>query len=457
MFAHSFLEFSGLSLLRPTRTPLSSIAPLSLRPMNNLIDCRDRTAEFFSTVQSIAKSQQLLSGNGASASAFGAQQHAALDGTSHRPLPKSGSYGVTGNGFHSEFDERPDEGASSSSALLLRQGAPPPKQQSQFTQAAQHIGRSIHLVTEKLEKLGKLAKQRSLFNDPASEINELTYVIKTDLGTLHNELEVLHNWVTANRDAANAASSGNESQSLHAVRNSTAIVDNLKQQLMSTTKSFQEVLQVRTNNLKAQNVARKQFEATGSGSGSGAGGTGGAANGSSNGSSGRDGAAAAVRPGKRVSAAGSGSNPFDQLMTAAASGAASAHARADHEGTSLDDADDELSFLTPGAASNSQLLQDAPQDQTDEYLSSRAQAVEDIEGTIVQLGAMYARLVHIVGMQEEITLRIDANMDQALDHMDRGQNELVKYYDSIAGGRWLIIKIFAVLLAFLVFFMVFVA
>lgn len=426
--------------------------------MNNLIDCRDRTAEFFSTVQSIAKSQQLLSGNGASASAFGA--HAALDGTSHRPLPKSGSYGVTGNGngFHSEFDERPDEGALSSSALLLRQGAPPPKQQSQFTQAAQHIGRSIHLVTEKLEKLGKLAKQRSLFNDPASEINELTYVIKTDLGTLHNELEVLHNWVTANRDAANAASSSSsshESQSLHAVRNSTAIVDNLKQQLMSTTKSFQEVLQVRTNNLKAQNVARKQFEATGSGSGAGTGGTGGAANGSSNGSSGRDGAAAAVRPGKRSSAAGSGANPFDQLMTAAASGA-SAHARADHEGTSMDDADEELSFLTPGASA-SQLMLDAPQDQTDEYLSSRAQAVEDIEGTIVQLGAMYARLVHIVGMQEEITLRIDANMDQALDHMDRGQNELVKYYDSIAGGRWLIIKIFAVLLAFLVFFMVFVA
>jgi len=52
---------------------------------------------------------------------------------------------------------------------------------------------------------------------------------------------------------------------------------------------------------------------------------------------------------------------------------------------------------------------------------------------------------------------IDDNMDSALDNMDKGHRELVTLYDSISGGRrWLILKIFAVLLAFLIFFMVFV-
>lgn len=129
--------------------------------MNNLVDCRDRTAEFFSTVQQIQRAQNsALIANGV---------HASMDGTSHRPLPmkhaSSLSYGggaangASSNGFHSEFDERPDEallgnGRSSSSSSSLAP-PPPPKQQSQFAQAAQHIGRSIHMVTEKLEKLGK--------------------------------------------------------------------------------------------------------------------------------------------------------------------------------------------------------------------------------------------------------------------------------------------------------------
>lgn len=131
--------------------------------MNHHVDCRDRTAEFFSTVQQIQKAQnmmQLGGNNGASGAAL-------LDATGHRPLPKSGSYGAgtgSGGGFHSEFDERPDESllGRGASASLLGNGsgnAPPPKQQSQFTQAAQHIGRSIHMVTGKLEKLGKRQSQ----------------------------------------------------------------------------------------------------------------------------------------------------------------------------------------------------------------------------------------------------------------------------------------------------------
>jgi syntaxin 5 len=280
-----------------------------------------------------------------------------------------------------------------------------------------------------LALLPSVAKQRSLFNDPATEINELTYIIKTDLSTLHNELEVLHKWVVSHRDGTSDSSSSGPSK--HEARNSTAIVDNLKQQLMTTTKSFQEVLQVRTTNLKEQNQRRKQFEA-------GAGGAGGSSSSSSSSSATGN---AAVR--KR------GGNPFDALMNQAAS-----HKSAMMAG--------ETEATTEDAALPSDLMQDqslilAAPVQADDYLASRAQAVENIESTIVELGEMYKRLVHIVGMQEEITLRIDANMDEALENMDKGHHQLLTYYDSISGNRWLILKVFAVLLAFLVFFMIFVA
>jgi len=419
--------------------------------MNSAVDCRDRTAEFFSAVAQLQRAQQ---------------QHSALPGAG-LPGKSASSFGSSGSNFHgSEFDERPEEallGAHRSNGAGIP--PPPPKQQSQFTQAAQHIGRSIHLVTSKLEKLGKLARQRSLFNDPATEINELTFVIKTDLATLHQELEVLHAWVAEQRGGG-----GSGGASVHAARNSSAIVDSLKLQLISTTKNFQEVLQVRTQALKEQHQRRKQFEQAGGSDSSAA--------------SAASAAPAAARPAtaalsddggasignaqvrKRVGGAG-GSNPFDALMSQAASAAAKQSSSSangggtlgapDWESTSADD-DAPLSFVTPGAGGvQAQDMVVASRDQTDEYLSSRTRAVEDIESTIVQLGEMYQRLVHIVGMQEETVITIDSNMDQALEHMERGQQELVNYYDSIKGSKWLIIKVFAVLLAFLVFFMVFVA
>ncbi len=116
--------------------------------MNNLIDCRDRTAEFFATVQQIQKAQHAL--HGAAGGQTAQFNHSAPAGLR-----------TSGSNFHSEFDERPDEallggrGTSSSTSFLATNSAPPKQQQSQFTTAAQHIGRSIFMVTERLEKLGK--------------------------------------------------------------------------------------------------------------------------------------------------------------------------------------------------------------------------------------------------------------------------------------------------------------
>ncbi len=44
-------------------------------------------------------------------------------------------------------------------------------------------------------------------------------------------------------------------------------------------------------------------------------------------------------------------------------------------------------------------------DQTDEYLQSRADAMQSIEGTIVELGGIFQQLAHMIKEQEEIMVR----------------------------------------------------
>jgi syntaxin 5 len=244
-----------------------------------------------------------------------------------------------------------------------------------------------------------VAKKKSLFQDSTTEINQLTYIIKNDLQTLHHELEVLYDWVQT--------SSSTVKQSTHSARNSDAIVQNLKLQLVTTTKSFQDILHIRTNNLKEANTRRKAFE------------------GNNN----------SIILRKR-----NNHNMFSELMEEKND---SIEVVIDSEPSQPDDQMHAMSLMEPVT--------------TDDYLSTRAQAVESIESTIVELGDMYKRLVTIVGMQEEVTLRIDANMDNTLEHMDAGHRELLKYFDRISNNRWLILKIFAVLIVFLVFFMLFIA
>ncbi len=44
-------------------------------------------------------------------------------------------------------------------------------------------------------------------------------------------------------------------------------------------------------------------------------------------------------------------------------------------------------------------------DQTDEYLQSRADAMQNIESTIVELGGIFSQLAHMIKEQEEIMVR----------------------------------------------------
>jgi syntaxin 5 len=57
-----------------------------------------------------------------------------------------------------------------------------------------------------------------------------------------------------------------------------------------------------------------------------------------------------------------------------------------------------------------------------------------------------------VAEQGEMAVRIDENVDTTLSNVESAQTQLLKYLNSISSNRWLAMKVFAVLLVFLVIF-----
>ncbi|KAJ1834816.1 Integral membrane protein SED5 [Coemansia sp. RSA 2711] len=90
------------------------------------------------------------------------------------------------------------------------------------------------------------------------------------------------------------------------------------------------------------------------------------------------------------------------------------------------------------------------------YMDGRSEAISSIESTISELGSIFQQLAHMVSEQRDVVQRIDANVESIDANIGAAQTELLKYYASISSNRWLIIKIFAVILAFVFLLVTFV-
>ena len=88
------------------------------------------------------------------------------------------------------------------------------------------------------------------------------------------------------------------------------------------------------------------------------------------------------------------------------------------------------------------------EEQQSSYMQQRSTAIESIESTISELGQIFGQLAHMVAQQGETVQRIDDDVVHVVDHVEGAQRELLKYYASIANNRWLMLKIFGVLIVF---------
>ena len=81
------------------------------------------------------------------------------------------------------------------------------------------------------------------------------------------------------------------------------------------------------------------------------------------------------------------------------------------------------------------------------YIHQRGQAIEAIEATINELGSIFGQLATMVSEQSEMIERIDANTEDVVDNVEGAQKELLRYWSRVSGNRWLVAKMFGVLVS----------
>lgn len=266
------------------------------------------------------------------------------------------------------------------------------RQRSDFTVMAKRIGKDLSNTFAKLEKLTILAKRKSLFDDKAIEIEELTYIIKQDINSLNKQIAQLQDLVRSR-----GAPGGR-----HIQTHSNTIVVSLQSKLASMSNDFKSVLEVRTENLKQQRSRREQFS----------------------------------QPPASSSA----------LMANNFNGSVLMQEESRSRGDVAIDMD------SPSNPLQLQLI-----DEQDSYIQSRADTMQNIESTIVELGSIFQQLAHMVKEQEETIQRIDANVEDTQLNVEAAHTEILKYFQSVSSNRWLMIKIFLVLVVFFIIFVVFFA
>lgn len=258
---------------------------------------------------------------------------------------------------------------------------------------AKRIGKDLSNTFAKLEKLTILAKRKSLFDDKAVEIEELTYIIKQDINSLNKQIAQLQDLVRS-RSGQNGR---------HIQTHSNTIVVSLQSKLASMSNDFKSVLEVRTENLKQQRSRREHFSQA------------------------------------PVSASPLLANNFNSSVLM------------QDESRSLG-AEVAIDMDSRANPLQLQLI-----DEQDSYIQSRADTMQNIESTIVELGSIFQQLAHMVKEQEETIQRIDANVDDTELNVEMAHGEILKYFQSVSSNRWLMIKIFLVLIVFFVIFVVFLA
>lgn len=91
------------------------------------------------------------------------------------------------------------------------------------------------------------------------------------------------------------------------------------------------------------------------------------------------------------------------------------------------------------------------------YVETRAEAVEDIQSHIVELGQIFGRLSTMINEQGELVERIDDNVEDAVMNISAGQNELMQYMQHLSNNRTLMMQVGGILFLFTLFFLFFMA
>ncbi|KAL5049975.1 hypothetical protein BDW71DRAFT_174454 [Aspergillus fruticulosus] len=279
------------------------------------------------------------------------------------------------------------------------------KRRSEFARRAAEIGRGITATTAKLRRLAELAKRKTLFDDRPVEISELTYIIKQDLASLNQQIASLQALTLSQHPKTNRSKADQEGE------HNDNVVVMLQGKLADVGANFKDVLEVRTKNIQASRSRTENFVSSVSSK-----------------------SQAALDPqrsdsplypsGRRTPQPGGSSD----LLTLEPSNPSP--------------------LGRPSMQSDQQLLMMEEAESSNSYIQSRGEAIDAIERTINELGGIFGQLAQMVSEQSEMIQRIDANTEDVVDNVQGAQRELMKYWTRVSGNRWLIAKMFGVLMIF---------
>lgn len=231
-----------------------------------------------------------------------------------------------------------------------------------------------------------MAKRKTLFDDRPVEINELTFIIKQDLSALNQQISALQALSRAQHPKADQEGEHNKN-----------VVFLLQGKLTDVSANFKDILEVRTKNIQASRTRTENF----------------------------------------VSAVSSHAAPS---MAQSASPLYNTPTRSSPAPGS--------DLLTLNPVGDQQLLMMEEAQPQNAYIHQRGEAIEAIERTIAELGGIFGQLAQMVSEQSEMIQRIDANTEDVVDNVEGAQRELLKYWNRVSGNRWLIAKMFGVLMIF---------
>ncbi|KAF9244511.1 t-SNARE [Melanogaster broomeanus] len=288
----------------------------------------------------------------------------------------------------------PPRATEAKQRVLLSHGkAGAPK--SEFSRMASAIGKDISSTTIKLGKLAHLAKRKTLFDDRPVEISELTYIIKQDIANINRQIAALQSFVKQR----NAQGGSKSTEGKQIDEHNHNVVMMLQSKLATTSMSFKDVLEVRTQNMKESKDRTEQFMYS---------------------------TAAAAHQAPQNSLLLNGR--YDPMGDGSAS-------RPSSKGKGRAPQDGDVLAMDLGAAEAAQngggaFMQMQLVEQQDSYIQTRTTAIESIESTIAELGQIFTQLAHMVAEQRE-TWTIASNVSGA-------QRD----------NRWLMLKVFGVLIVF---------
>ena len=252
-----------------------------------------------------------------------------------------------------------------------------------------------------------MARRKTLFDDRPVEISELTYIIKQDLASLNSQISQLQILTQSQHPGAALPQSADQEG-----QHEKHVVVMLQKKTADVAANFKDVLEVRTKNIQASRSRTENFVSS-----------------------------VSARTAQTLDAQRSES----PLYQTGSSRHRNPQPNQNPDLLTLEPSSS--SALSRSAAEGDQqlLLMEEAQP-TNTYIQQRGEAIDAIERTISELGGIFGQLASMVSEQSEMIQRIDANTEDVVDNVQGAQRELLKYWGRVQGNRWLVAKMFGVLM-----------